>query len=384
MTPEAAAYLDEVLDFMQQHSMMKKKIGWGALRHEVLESAANAQKTADTYSAVRMAVKRLGDQHSFFLTPQEWQLWLEGKAVGTQQGLLVAHPEAIVVLIYPGSAAEQAGLRVGDRIETLNGKPAALLEAGEFQSLLQSSPLHLSIKRSNAILSITLSATTFRFTLMLTTRRLAGDVGYIELPGMIGDATAVKEYALATQQHMRELDQSGVSGWIVDLRRNTGGNMFPMLAGIGPLLGEGEPGSFVDVDGNSVNWSYRDGKFAVGEWIGAQVDAPYRLSQSAPPIAVLMSRFTRSSGELTALAFRGRSHTRSFGESTAGLPTANEGYVFSDGSTLFLTIALGADRTGQTYDSPLLPDDFVDADWMLFNSDSDPVLQAALQWLHRA
>lgn len=30
MTPEAAAYLDEVLDFMQQHSMMKK-IDWGGL-----------------------------------------------------------------------------------------------------------------------------------------------------------------------------------------------------------------------------------------------------------------------------------------------------------------------------------------------------------------
>jgi peptidase S41-like protein len=34
-------------------------------------------------------------------------------------------------------------------------------------------------------------------------------------------------------------------GWIVDLRDNRGGNMWPMIAGLGPILGEGVLGAFV-------------------------------------------------------------------------------------------------------------------------------------------
>lgn len=278
-----------------------------------------------------------------------------------------------------------AGIRIGDHIEMLNGMPIDSLDAEKFQSLLQSSPLNLTIRRPHVddTLSVTLSATPFSFTLMPTGRLLAGDIGYIELPGMIGDDAAVQEYAKLAQNIIRELDLSDVSGWIVDLRRNSGGNMFPMLTGIGPLLGQSEIGSFVDADSDRMIWSYRDGKLAVGEWIGAQVDVPYHLSRSSPPIAVLISRFTRSSGELTALAFRGLSHAHSFGEPTTGVPTSNEGYTFSDGSVLHLTTALGADRTGQTYHSPLLPDTFVQADWTLLESDRDPVLLAACEWLRR-
>jgi C-terminal processing protease CtpA/Prc len=35
------------------------------------------------------------------------------------------------------------------------------------------------------------------------------------------------------------MDQGNLAGWIVDLRNNGGGNMWPMLTGIGSILGEG-------------------------------------------------------------------------------------------------------------------------------------------------
>jgi len=38
-------------------------------------------------------------------------------------------------------------------------------------------------------------------------------------------------------------DRDDLIGWIVDLRGNGGGNMWPMLAGVGPVLGEGVVGS---------------------------------------------------------------------------------------------------------------------------------------------
>ena len=40
-------------------------------------------------------------------------------------------------------------------------------------------------------------------------------------------------------------DRPGLIGWIVDLRTDGGGNMWPMMAGLGPILGEGIMGWIV-------------------------------------------------------------------------------------------------------------------------------------------
>ena len=54
--------------------------------------------------------------------------------------------------------------------------------------------------------------------------------------------TAATDYAKTLQDSIRARDRVGLIGWIVDLRGNSGGNMWPMLAGVGPVLGEGVAG----------------------------------------------------------------------------------------------------------------------------------------------
>lgn len=107
----------------------------------------------------------------------------------------------------------------------------------------------------------------------------------------------------------------------------------------------------------------------------------YRLKHPVTAIAVLTSRLTCSSGEFITLAFRGHPQARSFGEATAGLPTATQAKTLRDGARLFLTVALGADRTGRAYDSPIIPDQPVTSDWTLFQTECDPVMRAAIGWL---
>jgi carboxyl-terminal processing protease len=51
---------------------------------------------------------------------------------------------------------------------------------------------------------------------------------------------------------------------------------------------------------------------------------------------------------------------------------------------LFLTVCLGADRTGRTYDGPLPPDEPLEQDWTAFGKDRDPVIGAALAWLRQS
>jgi C-terminal processing protease CtpA/Prc len=87
-----------------------------------------------------------------------------------------------------------------------------------------------------------------------------------------------------------------------------------------------------------------------------------------------MSAVTASSGEAVAIAFRGNAHTRSFGQRTRGLATANGTFTLSDGSMIILTQGIDRDRDGRAYDQGVPPDVLVD-------QNEDGVPMAARQWL---
>ena len=72
------------------------------------------------------------------------------------------------------------------------------------------------------------------------------EIGYIKIPGFIGNERLEKAFAARIQNLIRNLDKQKISGWIIDLRGNTGGNMWPMLLGIGPILGDAIAGYFVN------------------------------------------------------------------------------------------------------------------------------------------
>lgn len=197
-------------------------------------------------------------------------------------------------------------------------------------------------------------------------------IGYLELPGVSGNREMLQSYAQAAQQLIRDMDQAGVCTWMIDLRRNMGGSMWPMLAGVQPLLGAGACGFFVSLSGKRTSWLPVKGDL---------LDEPYSLNHPPEAIAVLTSRLTCSAGEFTMLAFTGHPQARSFGEPTVGLHTATTSKQLRDGALLVLTISYGADRTGQTYEGPLMPDEPVASDWTLFQTEGDPVVLAAVWWL---
>jgi carboxyl-terminal processing protease len=206
--------------------------------------------------------------------------------------------------------------------------------------------------------------------------QLGPAIGYLELPDVSGNQAITKAYAQAAQRCIRDMDQAGTSQWVLDLRRNTGGNMWPMLVGVQSLLGMGACGFFVSPMGKQTSWLPN-----LAAQTNALLDECYCLNQPSGAIAVLTSRLTCSAGEFITLAFRGRPQTRSFGEPTAGLPTANSGKTLSDGAQLLLTVAYGADRTGRIYAGPIIPDQPVASDWTLFQAERDPVMLAAVEWL---
>ena len=203
---------------------------------------------------------------------------------------------------------------------------------------------------------------------------LPATVGYVKVGAFSGSGSEATGFANFIQSNIIAADRDGLIGWIVDVRGNGGGNMWPMVAGVGPVLGEGVIGHFIDPTGVAINWEYRDGAAWAGGTVQQRVDSPYRLRRERPRVAVLTDNGIASSGEATVIAFRGRPDTRSFGEATCGLSTANQGFVMSDGAILALTVAVMADRTGTPYGDSVPPDEVV-------TGPGGQVVQRALAWL---
>lgn len=205
-----------------------------------------------------------------------------------------------------------------------------------------------------------------------------GRWAHINVPSCyaVTDREAQTAFAVKLQQVVRKLDEQKPVGWIIDLRGNSGGNMWPMLAGIGPVLGEGEVGANVYPNRVKPKWYYSAGKAGASNQVFTAVPEAYRLKVAKPAVAVLTGKMTASSGEAIVIAFRGRPRTRSFGQPTFGVSTSNQPFSLSDGSILNLTTAAMADRTGKVYGGAVEPDEKVEGD-------EDAVLKAAVAWLEK-
>jgi hypothetical protein len=200
------------------------------------------------------------------------------------------------------------------------------------------------------------------------------DIGYVRVAAFGDtDIAAVRAFADSIQDQIRAADRPDLAGWIVDLRGNSGGNMWPMLAGVGPVLGGGVVGYFVPPVGSSSSWTYSGGAATVNGFTQAAVSNAYVLVRSSPRVAVITDARVASSGEAIAISFRARPNTRSFGAATCGLSTANGSFRLSDGAMLFLTTALMADRTGMSYGNSIPADESLSGD--------AAVVDRAIAWL---
>jgi carboxyl-terminal processing protease len=181
-------------------------------------------------------------------------------------------------------------------------------------------------------------------------------VGYIRLPFCMGDETQTEQYITTITEKISTRAAHVKYGWIVDLRDNYGGNMWPMLAAIGPLLEDGVQGYFVDAGGNSTKWIYRKGAAMMDTVTLARNHVMPGAIKRPVKLAVLTNARTASSGEAMAVVFKGVPNARSFGERTFGVSTGCESFTLSDGSHINLATTVFADRNKSTYGSKIEPD----------------------------
>jgi len=177
--------------------------------------------------------------------------------------------------------------------------------------------------------------------------------GYILIPGMVFfDNSAANMHRVAQPLYDKIVDiktNHKIEGWIIDLRFNTGGNSTPMLLALYDFLGDHDIWGELNLNKRLVSKSkLKQGSYTQKSETIASIN-PRGVLLDQVKVALITGIFTGSSGEITALAFKGRPNTIFVGENTAGFTTGNVSWPLPYGTIMALTTGYDSDRNGNYY-----------------------------------
>jgi carboxyl-terminal processing protease len=326
------------------------------------------------YLAMVEMVDSLGDDHSVFLDPSETlagEAEYEGQYDYTGIGLLnVAVPERsrlVVILVFPDSPADRAGIKIHDSILAIDGVPVLDEDGSRSQSLRGPVGSHLTLTIASPgkephDVTLTRERITSSLPVPYELMETAGGkrVGYIMLASF-SDRTIVRQ----VEDALKELTSSSpLDGLIIDNRQNSGG-ADTIVRGVLANFTRGTVGYFVNRDG-------RRAFNIIGQNINGSQDVP---------LVVLVGRDTVSFGEIFAgiLQDLGRAHI--IGQTTDGNVETLYIYNFADGSSAWIahdTFEALKDTSRNWEESGIVPDQIVLSNWDEVTLENDPVIQAAL------
>ena len=208
---------------------------------------------------------------------------------------------------------------------------------------------------------------------------LENKIGYLKVVAIgTGD---VKEKADLIRAGLIDLKKQGVEKWILDLRFNGGGNMEPMIAGLAPLIGEGYIGGAINSQSEiSREYWIKKGQFDNNGRIVCEMENLPKIS-STEKVAILLSRYTISSGEMLAITFKGRDNVKFIGEETAGCTTGNGFDKVSDELALVISQNVFMDRNKNRYDHKVGVDEYIEFQHNTYLK-NDQQINEASKWLN--
>jgi carboxyl-terminal processing protease len=307
-------------------------------------------------------VSRSGDRWSSAYTAREYeglQRTLDGEYVGV--GISVSRerdaqgsPFVVVARVAPGSPADRAGVRTGDRLHAVDGEDVSDHPVTDVVARLRGaetggrsadpSPLG-----SRVDIEVERGGQRWRETLRRTS--LSSDAVTVDRMGDGVTRIKISSFTKGSAQQVREAVGSAPagSGILLDLRGNSGG-----------LINEAVTAASVFLEGGLV---------ATYEQHGSQralyADARHGAAdggRAAAPLVVLVDGGTMSAAELLtgALQDRGRAvvvGSRTFGKGSVQMPRK-----LGDGSVAELTVGHYATPSGRSLDGQgITPDLLIDA-----------------------
>lgn len=185
------------------------------------------------------------------------------------------------------------------------------------------------------------------------------EIGYILMPAIMVEDISSKNIHKVSQPMYDEIYKIKISenikGWIIDLRFNTGGNGWPMILALYDFLGNNDIWTAFDINKKKIN----NVKLSDGSYIDNSKKVSYINPKGElldkTKVAIITNIATGSSGEVTALSFKGREKTIFIGEKTNGKTTSNIKVDLPFEIYMSLTVGYDCDRNGKFYEQ-IIPD----------------------------
>jgi len=311
-----------------------------------------------SHAAIKGMVEAVDDPYTTYLGSESYQLGLsslEGEFEGIGAQIAVEDEQITIIAPIAGSPAERAGVRAGDIILEVDGKPTAgmsLIEAvlsirgkkGTSVSLLilhqgESEPEEIEIVRD------TIELTSVR-------SEMRGDIACINITYFSG---RTEEEFLPVLESIIEKEAKGI---ILDLRSNPGGLLDVVVDVASHFLDEGVVVSVEDSEGRRIALEVRSKGITTGL-----------------PVVVLVDDYSASGSEVLAGALQDHGRAIIAGTKTYGKGSVNMLRELKDGSGLYITTARWL-----TPDGHLIEGEGVEPDYEL-ELEGDEAVRWAIDYL---
>ncbi|WP_267384455.1 carboxyl-terminal processing protease CtpB [Cyanobacterium sp. uoEpiScrs1] len=373
--------VDEMWQIVNNEFVDKEfnRVEWKEKRQELLvQNYANREQA---YKAIQKALKWLGDPYTRFLNPNHFatltsQTSGELSGVGIRLTLDRRTSQLYVVETVRSSPAAKAGIKEGDRLIRINGKPTALMTLEQARDAVTGeigTDISLQLSRKNkGIFQVTLTRAQIEIAAVSYNLKQEAQlrIGYIRLDEFSSRAAEQMRNAI------QDLSEKEVSGYILDLRGNPGGLLLASIDIARLWLKTGEIVMTVDRRGGDRHF------LANG------------TSLTDLPLVVLVNKGSASASEILAGALKENGRATVVGTSTYGKGTVQSVHSLSDGSGLAVTIARYYPPSGEDINQRgINPDVYLDLsmekhiqlknDPSLMGTHADPQYKVAINVLRK-
>jgi carboxyl-terminal processing protease len=270
-----------------------------------------------------------------------------------------------IVSARDGSPAAKAGLRSGDYIRAIDGRPTRAMSAYEGTRLLRGAPgskVALLIIRDNAAEPTEMTVVRERITGPdLTTRMANATTGYVRVVDFTSESPSRLEQAFDA------LAKTGARAYVIDLR--------------GAARGD------IDHGIGAARLFVRTGTLAIRQTKTAKEAMTANEADGAitAPVVLLVDQGTAGAAEVFAAALDGNKRTELIGEPTRGRAARQQLVKLPDGSGLLLSSTRYLSPSSESiHEKGLTPDvavDQPDAELGIEAPPGDPTLEKALERL---
>lgn len=268
-------------------------------------------------------VDGLGDQYSTYFTADEYASFNES-TTGIYYGIGAVltqnlNTKIVTILhVYPGTPAEEAGVRDGDVIAKVGEIEGDSMELSELVTHIkgeEGTKVHLELIRAGEKEHIELDVERRQIEVpTIQHQMLEGDVGFIQ----------ITEFASSTAEQfseaVKELQSQGMKSMIVDLRDNPGGVLQSVCTILDEILPEGM-------------LVYTEDKY------GSRSEFKSDEKRMNLPIAVLINENSASASEIFAGAIKDYEYGTLIGTTTFGKGIVQTIIPMQDGSAVKVTTA---------------------------------------------